>query len=194
MATKKNTGPTLEQVPTESLIPYARNSRTHSDSQISQIAGSIQEFGWTNPVLIDAEGVIIAGHGRVLAAQRLKLEAVPCIRLTHLTDTQKRAYVLADNRLALNAGWNEELLSEELRRLADEEFDMALLGFNEEELLSSLGMVEDPELKPLTILAPPKMTWVLIGIPTVAFGEINEAVERIAAMPSVIVETTVNDG
>ena len=104
----------IENVLTATLIPYVRNARTHSDSQVAQIAGSIQEFGFNNPVLIDAENVIIAGHGRVMAATLLKLERVPCIRLAHLSDAQKRAYVLADNRIALNSGWDTEMLANEL--------------------------------------------------------------------------------
>jgi ParB-like chromosome segregation protein Spo0J len=184
----------LEQIPTADLIPYARNSRTHSDEQVAQIMASIREFGFCNPVLIDETGMIIAGHGRVLAATRMKLETVPCLRLSHLTDAQKRAYVIADNRIALNAGWNEELLNEEIRSLAEESFDTALLGFDDEELLRSLGMVEEPDLKEIKILEPPKMTWVLIGIPTTQFGDINEAVERIAGLETTIVEMTANDG
>jgi len=184
----------IEQIPTAALVPYARNSRTHSDEQIGQLCGSIREFGFCNPVLIDGEGTIIAGHGRVMAATRMKLETVPCLRLTHLTDAQKRAYVIADNRLALNAGWNQELLDEELKRLSEESFDIGLLGFDEAELLKSLGMQEEPDLKQLTIHEPPKMTWVLIGIPTVQFGDINEMVEQIAVLESTIVETTANDG
>jgi len=184
----------IEQIPTADLIPYARNSRTHSDEQVAQIAASIREFGFCNPVLIDAQNTIIAGHGRVLAAGRMKLETVPCLRLTHLTDAQRRAYVIADNRISENAGWNQEMLDEEIRSLAEESFDAALLGFDDEELLKSLGMVEESELKELTIREPPKMTWVLIGIPTTQFGDINEAVERIAGLESTIVETTANDG
>ena len=129
----------IEHLPIESLIPYARNSRTHSDQQVSQIAGSIQEFGFCNPVLIDGAGVIIAGHGRVMAAQRLKLETVPCLRLSHLTDAQKRAYVIADNRLALSGGWDEELLANELSDLRADEFDLALLGFDADELTELLN-------------------------------------------------------
>ena len=124
----------IEHVPTSDLIPYARNARTHSEQQVKQIAGSIQEFGFCNPVLIDTENGIIAGHGRVLAAQLLKLETVPCRRLSHLTDAQKRAYVLADNRIALSSGWDEEMLANELSDLHADEFDMALLGFDADEL------------------------------------------------------------
>jgi len=116
----------------EDLLPYAKNSRNHSDSQIAQIAASISEFGFTNPVLIKPNGEIIAGHGRVLAAMRLKLTEVPCIELSHLTDTQARAYVIADNQLALNATWNEEMLSLELADLQSENFEIELLGFSKE--------------------------------------------------------------
>jgi ParB-like chromosome segregation protein Spo0J len=128
----------IEQIPTADLIPYARNARTHSETQVAQIAGSIQEFGFTNPVLIDADNGIIAGHGRILAAQRLKLESVPCLRLSHLTDAQKRAYVLADNRIALSSGWDEEMLANELSDLHADEFDMSLLGFDVDELATLL--------------------------------------------------------
>lgn len=110
------------------LLPYARNSRTHSDYQINQIASSIKEFGFTNPVLITKEGEIIAGHGRVLAAMRLTMEEVPCITLDHLTDNQRRAYVIADNQLALNAGWDYEMLKLEVDYLREESFDVDILG------------------------------------------------------------------
>jgi DNA modification methylase len=124
----------IEQLPTADLIPYARNTRTHSPEQVAQIAGSIREFGFTNPVLIDGENGIIAGHGRVMAASKLGLAKVPCIRLAHLTETQKRAYIIADNKLALNAGWDEELLALELGELGDLDFDLSLLGFDDAEL------------------------------------------------------------
>ena len=120
----------IEQIPTDDLIPYARNTRTHSPEQVAQIAGSIREFGFTNPVLIDAENGIIAGHGRVMAASKLGLAKVPCIRLAHLTDTQKRAYIIADNKLALNAGWDEEMLGLELADLREADFDLDVLGFD----------------------------------------------------------------
>jgi DNA modification methylase len=135
----------IEQIPTADLVPYARNSRTHSDEQVAQIAASIREFGFCNPVLIDGEGTIIAGHGRVLAATRMKLEAVPCLRLTHLTDAQKRAYVIADNRIALSSGWDEAMLANELSDLHADEFDMALLGFDVDELEKLLKLdVDEP--------------------------------------------------
>jgi DNA modification methylase len=116
------------------LIPYARNPRTHSDAQVAQIAASIREFGWTNPVLVDSANGVIAGHGRVLAARKLGLDRVPVIELAHMTEAQKRAYVLADNQLALNAGWDEALLRLELADLSELGFDLALIGFAEGEL------------------------------------------------------------
>jgi hypothetical protein len=116
------------------LIPYARNSRTHSEEQVAQIAGSIQEFGFTNPVLIDGENGIIAGHGRVMAASKLKLKEVPTICLGHLSAAQKKAYIIADNKLALNAGWDEELLGIELSDLREMDFDLSLTGFNGDEI------------------------------------------------------------
>lgn len=116
------------------LIPYARNSRTHSEEQVAQIAASIKEFGFTNPVLLDGEAGIIAGHGRILAARKLGLKEVPTIALSHLTDAQKRAYVIADNKLALNAGWDLDMLKIEIGDLHDMDFDLALLGFSEGEL------------------------------------------------------------
>lgn len=134
----------LEHLPLERLIPYANNSRTHSEEQVAQIAASIREFGFTNPVLIDAENGIIAGHGRVLAARKLDLKEVPCIRLGHLTEAQRRAYVIADNKLALNAGWDEELLRVELTALRDDfDFDLGLTGFGADELEAMLN-AQDP--------------------------------------------------
>lgn len=124
----------LEQARIDDLIPYARNSRTHSEAQVAQVAASIREFGFTNPVLIDADGGIIAGHGRVLAARKLGMDTVPAIRIDYMTEAQKRAYVIADNKLALNAGWDDELLALELGDLNDEGFDLSLTGFSEDEL------------------------------------------------------------
>ena len=138
--------PQIELVPLDLLIPYARNSRTHSDEQTAQIAASIREFGFTNPVLVGAENDIIAGHGRVMAARKLGLAEVPCLRLGYLSDAQKRAYVIADNKLALNAGWDEELLKIELTSLRDDDgFDLDLLGFTGQELGSILADVGDHE-------------------------------------------------
>lgn len=126
--------PAYKVVSIDSLIPYARNSRTHSPEQVTQIAASIKEFGFTNPVLIDEQGGIIAGHGRVLAATKLKMTDVPCIELAHLSETQKRAYVIADNKLALNAGWDDEMLRLEFDELSEAGFDLELTGFSLEEI------------------------------------------------------------
>jgi ParB-like nuclease domain len=137
--------------PLGELIPYARNPRTHSDAQVAQIAASIREFGWTVPVLVDGASGIIAGHGRVLAARKLGLERAPVIELAAMTEAQKRAYVLADNQLALNAGWNEDLLRLELADLSELGFDLGLIGFGEGELErllagdSRTGLTDDDE-------------------------------------------------
>lgn len=116
------------------LIPYARNSRTHSEEQIAQVAASIKEFGFLNPVIIAEDNTILAGHARVLAARKLGLDKIPCIKAESLTEAQKRAYIIADNRLSLNAGWDEKLLSVEISDLKNEAFDLSLLGFDEKEL------------------------------------------------------------
>ena len=121
------------------LTPYARNSRTHSDEQVSQIAASIKEFGWTNPILIDEKDGIIAGHGRLMAAQRLNEANVPTIRLSGLTEAQKKAYVIADNKLALNAGWDEEMLAVEVEELLGKGYDLSLTGFSEKEINNILS-------------------------------------------------------
>jgi len=136
---------TIEHLKTSDLIPYARNAKKHDASQVAKIAGSIREFGFNNPILIDKDNGIIAGHGRVLAAQSLALESVPCIRLGHLTDTQRRAYILADNRLAeIGGGWDEEMLKLELADLAALDFDVAEIGFGAEDL-AELEMEDEAE-------------------------------------------------
>ena len=124
------------------LLPYARNARTHSDTQVSQLAASIKEFGFNNPVAIDADGMILCGHGRVMAAQKLHMAEVPTVCLSHLSETQVKAYILADNKLALNAGWDNDMLKVELEDLKDSDFDLNLTGFSDEELKNIL--VEDP--------------------------------------------------
>jgi DNA modification methylase len=129
-------------VPIERLIPYYRNARTHTDTQVAQVAASIREFGWTNPILIRPDGVIIAGHARLLAARLLGLSEVPTIELSGLTETQCRALAIADNQLALNAGWDDEMLRIEIAALQEEESNLALLGFGDEELAVRLA-VED---------------------------------------------------
>jgi len=128
----------IDYVPTADLLPYAMNSRTHSDDQVTQIAASIKEFGFTNPILIDDAAGIIAGHGRLMAAKKLKLDEVPTITLEGLTEAQKKAYVIADNKLALNAGWDTEALTAELRRLQELDFDLDLIGFDSDELAQLL--------------------------------------------------------
>lgn len=133
----------IETLALKELTPYANNSRTHSAEQVDQIVASISEFGFTNPVLISDDGEIIAGHGRVLAAKKLKLKTVPCIRLGHLTEDQRRAYVIADNKLALNAGWDEETLRKEMQALSENGFDLATTGFSDDELMELMGADED---------------------------------------------------
>jgi len=134
----------------EALIPYAKNSRTHSDAQVAQVAASIREFGFTNPVLIDGDNGIIAGHCRVLAARKLKLIDVPCIELSGLTETQKRAYVIADNKLSLVSDWDTELLQVELQDLQAAEFDMSLIGFDDQELADIANpMAEETDMPEL---------------------------------------------
>jgi DNA modification methylase len=171
----------IEQVGIESLIPYARNSRTHSDEQVAQVAASIREFGFTNPVLISSDNDIIAGHGRVLAARKLGMVEVPCIRLGHLTEAQRRAYVIADNKLALNSGWDEEMLKVELRGLEEEEFDLGLTGFSEEELAALLVVqtlegntdpdeVPEPPADPVSVLGD---VWIL-GKHRIACGDCTD--------------------
>jgi DNA modification methylase len=124
----------IQYKPIQDLIPYARNSRTHDDAQVAQIAASIKEFGWTNPVLLDGENGIIAGHGRVMAASKLGEKEVPTIELSHMDDNQKRAYIIADNKLALNAGWDNEMLALELKDLSDAGYDLGLTGFDPDEI------------------------------------------------------------
>jgi ParB-like chromosome segregation protein Spo0J len=131
----------IDQVPVEQLIPYARNARTHSDAQIAQIAASIREFGFNNPILVDGAKGIIAGHGRLAAARKLGLEAVPVIELAHMSETQKRAFIIADNRIAENAGWDQDMLRLELEELNMEGFDLELTGFDE----SITGAFDIPE-------------------------------------------------
>ena len=145
----------IEHWPISRLVPYAKNARTHSDEQIMQIAASIAEFGFTNPILVDTNAGIIAGHGRLLAAQKLSLPEVPVIVLDHLTETQKRAYIIADNKLALNAGWNEEVLAAELAQLEREGFDLELIGFTDSELEEMLRDEHATEADPDAVPAPP---------------------------------------
>ena len=144
----------IDQRPVASLIPYARNARTHSPQQVSLIAGSIREFGWTNPILVDRDNGIIAGHGRLMAAQQLGLKTVPVIELAHLTEAQKRAYVLADNKLAEQAGWDRELLALELGDLSELGVDLTTLGFEAGEL-DDLFRSEEPDPREEETPEPP---------------------------------------
>ena len=148
----------IEMWPLDRLRPYERNARTHSPEQVAQIAASIQEFGFTNPILVDGADGILAGHGRLAAAKDMGLTEVPVIVLDHLTPTQRRAYILADNKLALNAGWDEELLRVEIGALLSESIDVSLLGWSGGEL-SDLwgGEVEQPEPEPEDPDDPPPM-------------------------------------
>ena len=147
----KNDNPNYKTVLVSDLIPYARNSRTHSDVQVNKIASSIKEFGFLNPVLIDGDNGIIAGHGRVMAAQKLGLKEVPVLQIGHLSESQKRAYIIADNKLALNSGWDDELLKIELEQLKELDFDLGLIGFDGTELanmfLDGTDLVEDSKTK-----------------------------------------------
>ncbi len=155
----------IEQWPTIKLLPYARNARTHSDAQVAQIAASIAEFGFTNPILAGSDGVIVAGHGRLAAAQKLGLEVVPVVVLDHLSPTQRRALVIADNRIAENAGWDDAMLRVELAALADENFDLAITGFDADALAELMagdepdaeGQTDDdavPEVAETTVSRP----------------------------------------
>ncbi|OWU81722.1 DNA methylase [Oceanicola sp. 22II-s10i] len=170
----------MEQRPLADLIPYVRNARTHSEAQVALIAGSIREFGFNNPVLVDAENGIIAGHGRVLAARKLGLDKVPVIELSHLTEAQKRAYILADNRLAEQAGWDRELLALELGDLADLDVDLEGLGFEAAELNALLAAGSfDPkeELTPDVPEIPvsrPGDLWIL-GVHRLLCGDATDA-------------------
>ena len=134
----------IEQWPTAKLLPYARNARTHSDDQVAQIAASIAEFGFTNPILAGGDGVIVAGHGRLAAAQKLGLAVVPVVVLDHLSATQRRALVIADNRIAENAGWDDAMLRIEIASLQDDDFDVSLTGFDAD-ALAELMAGDEPD-------------------------------------------------
>jgi ParB-like chromosome segregation protein Spo0J len=158
----------IEHWPLDRLVPYIRNPRTHSEAQIAQIAASIVEFGFLNPILVDTSAGIIAGHGRLRAARKLQLPEVPVIVLDHLTESQKRAYVIADNRLAENAGWDEELLRLELAALDEENFNVHVTGFEDEDLARLLaqqeaadGLTDEdavPELAQIQVTVPGDQT------------------------------------
>ena len=188
MAERKQVDLKVEYKNIKELIPYCNNSRTHSDEQVLQIASSIKEFGFTNPVLIDDQGGIIAGHGRIMAAQKLKMDEVPTITLSDLSEAQKKAYIIADNKLALNSGWDDELLKIELEQLKELDFDLGLIGFSDDELAllmggeTTEGLVDEdqvPELAddPVTVLGD---VW-LLGNHRLMCGDSTsiDAVERL---------------
>lgn len=137
--------PAYKKAKVKDLIPYANNARTHSDEQVAQIASSIKEFGFINPVIVDADGGIIAGHGRVMAAKKLGIDEVPTLLVEHLSEAQKKAYILADNKMALNAGWDDALLAIELQDLQSLDFDLSLTGF---ELGEINGLLDEEEIEP----------------------------------------------
>ena len=139
--------PAYKTVSVADLVPYARNSRTHSAAQVDKIAASIREFGFLNPIIVDGQNGIVAGHGRVMAAQKLGLDTLPVIEAGHLTEAQKRAYVIADNRLALDAGWDNDLLKVELQDLDAQGFDLTLTGF---ELGEMAALFDEPNFEPGT--------------------------------------------
>jgi len=170
------------------LIPYAKNARTHSDAQVAQIAASIREFGFMNPVLVDAENNIIAGHGRVLAARKLGLDEVPCVLHDHLTEAQRKAYILADNKLALNAGWDEIALRDELLSLESMGFDLDAVGFSEEELSSVLSFGQEKIKEKKETLTPIKMSRILISFPTDNGLEVQAAIQGLTDVESVEID------
>jgi len=138
----------IELWPVDRLIPYDRNPRTHSEEQVTQISASIAEFGFVNPILVDSRDGIIAGHGRLLAAKKLGLAEVPVIVLDHLTEAQRRALVIADNRLSELAGWDDELLKQELAALEESGFGLDVIGFSDEQIADLLGTSDSPEEQP----------------------------------------------
>ena len=133
----------IESVPVSDLKEYEKNSRTHSDDQVAKIAASVEEFGFTNPILIDESNGVIAGHGRLQAAKRINMGEVPCIRLAHLSESQKRAYVIAANKIAESGGWDDEMLKMEILELAQDDYDLKLTGFDEAGLDSILAISEE---------------------------------------------------
>ena len=191
--------PTYKPLPVSELIPYARNARTHSPAQVAQIAASIREFGFTNPVLVDGERGVIAGHGRLLAARKLGMVEVPTLELSHLSPAQRRAYVLADNRLALSAGWDEELLRVELGELLAEGFDLALTGLEPLEIQAFLaeptsGLTDPDEVPPIPEVPVTRLgdVW-LLGRHRLACGDSTDPAVVQAALGGVTPHLMVTD-
>lgn len=193
--------PEIRMVAVASLIPYARNARTHSDEQVAQIAASIAEFGFTNPILTDGERGVIAGHGRLAAARKLELTEVPVIELTHLSAIQKKAYILADNRIAANAGWDDELLGVELAELQDAGFDLELTGFTEDEWDALIagdegteGLTDDDAVPEVTddAVTKPGDVW-LLGEHKILCGDATIVEDYKALLGDELADMTVTD-
>lgn len=191
----------IEQWPTGKLLPYARNARTHSEEQVAQIAASIVEFGFTNPILAGSDGIIVAGHGRLTAAQKLGLEVVPVVVLDHLTPTQRRALIIADNRIAENAGWDDAMLRVELDALRDDDFDLSLTGFDADALADlfegeegDTGQTGDDEVPESqeTVISRPGDVWVLGGH-RVLCGDATDAKSYEVLLQGNEVDMTVTD-
>jgi len=193
--------PEIRMVAVASLIPYARNARTHSDEQVAQIAASIAEFGFTNPILTDGERGVIAGHGRLAAARKLELTEVPVIELTHLSAIQKKAYILADNRIAGNAGWDDELLGVELSELQDARFNLELTGFTEDEWDALIagdegteGLTDEDAVPEVTddAVTKPGDVW-LLGEHKVLCGDATKVEDYKALLGDELADMTVTD-
>lgn len=191
----------IEQWPTGKLLPYARNARTHSEEQVAQIAASIVEFGFTNPILAGSDGIIVAGHGRLTAAQKLGLEVVPVVVLDHLTPTQRRALIIADNRIAENAGWDDAMLRVELDALRDDDFDLSLTGFDADALADlfegdegDTGQTGDDEVPESqeSVISRPGDVW-LLGGHRVLCGDATDAKSYEQLLQGNEVDLTVTD-
>jgi len=191
----------IEQWPTGKLLPYARNARTHSEEQVAQIAASIVEFGFTNPILAGSDGIIVAGHGRLTAAQKLGLEVVPVVVLDHLTPTQRRALIIADNRIAENAGWDDAMLRVELDALRDDDFDLSLTGFDADALADlyegeegDTGQTGDDEVPESqdAVISRPGDVW-LLGGHRVLCGDATDAKSYEVLLQGKEVDMTVTD-
>lgn len=181
----------IEIRPIDKLVPYARNPRSHSEEQISQIAASIREFGWTNPVIIDDNGMILAGHGRVLAAERLGMTQVPVIEVRHLTEEQKRAYVLADNKIAENSFWDSLLLTTEISELADIGLDLFSAGFDDEEIKRILGT--QPTLREENQeLRPKRFVRALVSVPIERADEAKPLMDQLSGIRGVTIDYGAN--
>ena len=191
----------IEQWPTGKLLPYARNARTHSEEQVAQIAASIAEFGFTNPILAGSDGIIVAGHGRLTAAQKLGLEVVPVVVLDHLTPTQRRALIIADNRIAENAGWDDAMLRVELDALRDDDFDLSLTGFDADALADlfegdegDVGQTGDDDVPESqdAVISRPGDVW-LLGGHRVLCGDATDAASYDVLLQGNEVDMTVTD-